>query len=350
MLSEFLVTHRTELIARTREKVASRSAPRPTESELECGVPLFLDQLGETLRLSLTKNDELTSSARSHGRALLRTGFTVAQAVHDYGDICQAVTELAKETNAAITVDEFRTLNRCLDEAIAEAVTTYTAQRERSIEDAGTYRLGTVVHEVRGRLSTAMMALSLLEKGHVGIGGSTGAVLKRSLKTMCTLLDHSFAEVRLASGSSRIERVLVSELIEQMEVDGSIEANSRGLGLTCDPGEPGLDVKIDRQLITAALANLLHNAFKFTRADGHVTLRTSSTAQRVRFEVEDECGGLPPGKAEELFRPFEQRGADRTGLGLGLDIARRSVEACGGRLQVHDIPGSGCVFSMDLLR
>ena len=165
---------------------------------------------------------------------------------------------------------------------------------------------------------------------------------------MRTLLDHSFAEVRLASGTSRMERVLVSELIEQIEVDGSIEANSRGLALTCSPGEPGLHVRIDRQLIAAALANLLHNAFKFSRADGHVSLRTFGTSEHVRFEIEDECGGLPPGKAEELFLPFEQRGTDRSGLGLGLDIARRSVEACGGHLQVRDVPGNGCIFTMEL--
>jgi signal transduction histidine kinase len=343
-----LSTHRAELIARTRQKVASRAAPRPTEIELECGVPLFLDQLGERLRLSLSDNDEIASSASLHGRALLRKGFTVAQVVHDYGDICQAVTELAGEKNAPITIDEFRTLNGCLDDAIAEAVSAYTAQRERSIEEAGAYRLGTVVHEVRGSLSTATMAFSLIEKGHIGIGGSTAAILKRSLGTMRVLLDHSFAEVRLASDAGRMERVLVSELVEQLEVDGSIEANSRGLALTCDAGEPGLHVRIDRQLITAALANLLHNAFKFTRASGHVSLRTSRVDTWVQFEIEDECGGLPEGKTEELFRPFEQRGADRTGLGLGLDIARRSAEACGGRLGARDLPGRGCVFTMEL--
>jgi signal transduction histidine kinase len=350
MLYEFLEAHRAEVIVRARGKVAPRPAPRPTEEELESGVPLFLDQLCERLRLASATNDELSRTAGVHGRALLRAGFTIAQVVHDYGDVCQAVTELAAEMGASITVDDFRTLNHCLDDAIAEAVTEYSAQRERSIEDAGTHRLGTIVHEVRGGLSTAMMAFELLEKGHVGIGGSTGAVLKRSLKTMSTLLDHSFAEIRLAAGTSHMQRVIVSELIEQIEVDGSIEADSRGLKLTCELGEPGLHVRVDRQLIVAALANLLHNAFKFSRADGHVALRTSANDEHVRFEIEDECGGLPPGKAEELFLPFEQRGTDRTGLGLGLDIARRSVEACGGRLRVRDVPGSGCVFTMDLPR
>src|ERR1700678_1321257 len=102
MLHEVLETHRSELIARTRAKVASRSAPQATENELECGVPLFLDQLGVTLRLSLTDNTAIAKSAGVHGRALLRSGFTVAQVVHDYGDICQAVTELDTELAAPI--------------------------------------------------------------------------------------------------------------------------------------------------------------------------------------------------------------------------------------------------------
>jgi hypothetical protein len=349
MLAEFLQTHRADLIARTRAKAASRSAPRPTENEPECGVPLFLDQLTDMLR-SPRSGTEAISRSGLQGRAPLRTGFTVAQVVRGYGDVCQAVTELAVEVDAPITVEEFRALNLCLDDAITEAVTDYATQRERSIEDAGVHRLGTVVHEVRGGLSTAMMAFALLESGNVGMAGSTGAVLKRSLQRMCTLLDHSFADVRLTAGGRHIEPVLVSKLVEEMELDGSIQANARGLALTCEPGEYGLRVRIDRQLVMAALANLLHNAFKFSRPDGHVWLRTSATADYVRFEVEDQCGGLPPGKAEELFAPFEQRGIDRSGLGLGLDIARRSVEACQGRLKVRDVPGSGCVFAMDLPR
>ena len=51
---------------------------------------------------------------------------------------------------------------------------------------------------------------------------------------------------------------------------------------------------------------------------------------------------------EALFLPFEQRGGDRTGLGLGLAISHRGVEASGGVLQVRDLPGTGCVFTVDL--
>jgi signal transduction histidine kinase len=350
MLFEFIEQHRAELIARTRARVALRSAPRPTENELERGIPLFLDQLIDTLRLSRTTNEEMSRSAGFHGRALLRTGFTVAQVVHDYGDVCQAVTELAVEASAPITVDEFRLLNRSLDDAIAQAVTEYTAQRERTLAEEGTQRQARLVQELRGRLSTVMLSFSLLEKGHVGIGGSTGAILGSNLRHMCELLDRSFAEMRLVSGPPHLERVLVAELLEHVELDASLGANARGLALSCDPGEPGLEVKVDRQLITAALANVLRNAIELTRAGGNVSLRTSSTAERVVFEVEDECGGLAPGKLEQILLAFEPHAPTRPGPGHGLDVSRRSVEACGGTLRVRDVPGSGCVFTIDLPR
>lgn len=350
MLSELIQTHRAELVARTRAMASSSPAPRTTEAEPESGVPRFLDLLAETLRRSRTTDPAISRGAGIHGRVLLRTGFTVAQVIHDYGDVRQAVTELASEKGAPVTVDESRLLNRCLDDALAEAVAEHAAQREQSIADEGTHRLGVTVHEIRGLLSTAMMSFHLLREGRVGVVGSTGNVLGRSLKKMCDVLDRSYAAVRLTSGTGALERILVSALVEHVEMDGALEAGARGLSLTVDAGPPGLYVNVDRQLITSALGNLLQNAFKFSHTRGHVSLATSCTAEHVLLDVQDACGGLPPGKAEELFLPFKQRSSDRTGLGLGLDIARRSVEACGGLLRVRDIAGTGCVFTIELPR
>ena len=96
--------------------------------------------------------------------------------------------------------------------------------------------------------------------------------------------------------------------------------------------------------------NLLQNAFKFSHRKGHVSLTARVVADRVLIEVEDECGGLPDGRAEELFQPFAQRGDDRTGLGLGLSISRRAIEANRGTLGVRNLPGTGCIFTIDLPR
>lgn len=114
--------------------------------------------------------------------------------------------------------------------------------------------------------------------------------------------------------------------------------------------DPALIIEGDRQVLAAAVSNLLQNAFKFTRKGGAVSLRARATADRVFVEVEDECGGLPPGKPEELFRPYEQRGSERSGVGLGLAICRKAAEANGAEIRVTDRPGKGCVFTLVLPR
>jgi signal transduction histidine kinase len=292
-------------------------------------------------------------TASSHGSELLVTGFTVDQVVHDYGDLCQAVTELAIERNALIKNDEFQTLNRCLDNAIADAVSRFTHERDQAIATASEQtmneRLGLIAHEFRNRIHTAMLALNAIKTGHVGIAGSTGAILERSLKALQDLCDRALVDVRLKAGIPEYrERVLVPEFIKEIEVCAAIDAKARDIELIVSDVAPGLFIEVDRQILSGAAANLLQNAFKFTRPYGCVSLKALSAANRVLIEVEDECGGLPPGDTEDLFRMFEQRSADRSGLGLGLGISRRGVEANGGELRVRNLPGKGCVFTIDL--
>ena len=355
MLHEFLTLHREDIIARTRSKVAARIVPRPTEAELEHGAPLFLDQLAQTLRneqktAERTTSAEMTKSALRYGGELRQAGFTVGQVVHGYGDVCQAVTELAIELELPISADEFKTLNRCLDEAIAQAVTEFDRQRDQTVADRGTERQGFFVHELRNLLGNAMIAFEVLKTGTVGIGGNTGGILGRNLIALRDLIDRALVEARLEAGRARREHVPLTELMEEVEAAAMIEANARGLQFTLAPVEPGATIDVDRQLIAAALANLLQNAFKFSRPKGHVVLRTD-TAQaegRVLIEVEDECGGLPPGKAEDLVRPFEERTTDRSGPGLGLATARESVQTSGGEIRARSVPGKGCVFTIEL--
>ena len=159
MLHHFLSNNRSDLIARCRAKVASRPTRGASEQQLENGVPLFLDQLITTLKIEQTNrpldsravsgpadgNQALSAigeSAASHGHELLRLGFTVDQVVHDYGDLCQAITDLAQERDAPFSIDEFRTLNRCLDNAIADAVTEFSYRRDSVI--AGQHALSLI--------------------------------------------------------------------------------------------------------------------------------------------------------------------------------------------------------------
>ncbi|MEO7438078.1 MAG: sensor histidine kinase, partial [Candidatus Binatia bacterium] len=221
MLHEFLTTHRSAIIARTRAKVATRPIPRPTDEEITHGVPLFLEQLVAVLQRSTRGGEPISASAARHGGEMLRMGFSIAQVVHDYGDICQAVTELADELDAPIATDEFHTLNRCLDDAIAGAVTEYTRLRDSSQSDGEIERSGMLAHELRNKLGAATLAFAALKAGHVGVGGSTAAVLERSLRGLRDLIDSSLAEVRIESGRQSRDCILVSELVEEVRQDAA---------------------------------------------------------------------------------------------------------------------------------
>jgi signal transduction histidine kinase len=354
MLQDFIAGHHEEIVSRCRAKVATRSVPPPTAAEIDHGVPLFLEQLVHALRFGLDSSGEIATGATQHGHDLLLQGFTISQVVHDYGDVCQSVTELAVETGTDISAEDFRVLNACLDNAIAGAVTQFGRERQRSDVEGesarGTERLGFLAHELRNLVNAAIVAFHVLKTGNVGIGGSTGAVLYRSLMGLDTLIARSLAEVRLTWGAETHERFPVALFIQELEPAATLSANARDIKLVVLPVGDGMMIEADRQVLTAVVGNLLQNAFKFTRPHTTVTLRVGGNDDRVLIQIEDECGGLGSVDGQELFRPFEQRSADPTGCGLGLAFSRAAVEANHGRIYARSVPGKGCVFTVDLPR
>ena len=354
MLHEFIALNRDEIIRRCRAKVATRPTPPPTDAEIDHGVPLFLDQLVDVLRLGESSSAAMSSTAVLHGHDLLRQGFTVSQVVHDYGDVCQSITELALHLSAPISTEEFRLLNGCLDNAIADAVTQFGHERNQSTIEGGAVleneRLGFFAHELRNLMHTAILAFEVVKSGNVGVDGSTGAVLYRSLLGARDLIGRSLAEVGLTRGVQNREPFLVSGFIDELAPTGAQAAHAKGITLTVLPVEEGVAIDADRQVLAAVVMNLLQKAFKFTRPCTTVTLRTSATADRVLFETQDECGGLPEGAIDGLFRPFDQRGTNRTGLGLGLAFSRWAAEANDGLIYASALPDQGCVFTIDLPR
>jgi signal transduction histidine kinase len=354
MLREFIAAQRREILDEARLRVAQRNAPLATHAELVHGLPVFLDQLDEALRRShlhqVVDHDDIQNSASQHGEDLFQRGLTVAQVVHDYGDLCQVITGLAFKQKAPIAPEDFRTLNLCLDDAIAGAVTAHARRSERALSDAGTERLGVLAHEMRNVLGGAMLAFNSIKTGTVAVGGATGALLGRSLIRLSNLIDRSLADVRLDAGIQNVERVPVCEIIEEVAISASIVAQTRKLAFEVATVDSAVIVEADRQILVATVANLLQNALKFTHDGTRVRLGAVATPTRVLIEVEDECGGFPEEKHAALLEPFVQGGGDRTGLGLGLFICRKAVKAMAGELRIRDLPGKGCVFTVDLPR
>lgn len=371
MLSQFLDENRAELITRCAAKVAKRPARHASQEQLENGIPMFLEQLIQTLdaesdgdasegvRISGPAGgddkgqSDIHVAAMAHGKSLLLLDYTFDQVVHDYGDLCQAVTDLAFERQVPFTIEEYRTLNRCLDNAIAAAVTEFSTQRDISIRlrhtSEGNQRLGYLMHELRNALSSGMLAVEAIKSGNLSASGATGSVLQRSHAAMARIINRALDEVKI----DHVERdptsiFAVGEFVREAHEAGVLDAEARGLKLVAMEIDPVLAVEGHRELLLGALTNLIGNALKFTMPNTTVTLTAHAVNDRVVIGVSDHCGGLRQGDAERLFVPFSQRGDDRSGVGLGLSIARESVCADGGTLTVTNLPGHGCVFTINL--
>ena len=304
-------------------------------------------------KVGSSKRSQIGFAGLEHGRELSRQGLSVEQVVHEYGDLCQAITGLALELDAPIETTEFKTLNRCLDNVIADAVTEFSYQRELINANRETQalnqRIGFLAHELRNHINTATLALRVIKSGQAGFAGSIGGVLDRSLIGLRTLVDQSLAEVRMTPGMATPHQVIsIADLFAELLLSTSLEAQSRGCKFKTSDVDAELAVVADRDLLLAAIGNLLQNAFKFTKHGTQVTLSAHTDGDHVHIHVQDHCGGLGPRNHEDLFQPFTQYGTDKTGVGLGLSISRRSVEASHGTLSVRDLPGSGCIFSIRL--
>jgi hypothetical protein len=212
MLHEFLTENRDALIGRCRAKVASRFEPVETPAAVDHGAPLFLQQLVETLRVEETRSERnvgdepqpapklIDRAAALHGAELLRLGFSVDQVVHDYGDICQAITEMAGEQGAPILIEEFRTLNRCLDNAIAGAVSSYGHARQELINGQTqtlSERLDGFRSEQQRLVDNALISYFAIKTGDVGITGATGRLLLQSLEDLRSLADRVLPDIHL---------------------------------------------------------------------------------------------------------------------------------------------------------
>ena len=220
MLHEFLTSNRQLLISRCRDKVAKRFEPTESPGTIDHGVPLFLQQLVETLRheqstdvregdsppVPVPAPTEIGRAAALHGAELLRQGFSVDQVVHDYGDVCQCVTALAVEQDVPVSTDEFRTLNRCLDNAIADAVASFGAARQTSIDgQAATLQQRLVVFaaEHRRLIDIAIHSLTAIQTGNIGTSGPTGTLLAHALEELRSLTDRTLPEIHLASPNAK---------------------------------------------------------------------------------------------------------------------------------------------------
>jgi len=357
LLFEFLIENHQEILDECKGKMLSLSASKPSSEALDRGLPIFLSELTGVLRRALQKGPDYGSfpcgatlpegSAAMRGKESLRLGYTVGQVVHAYGAVCQTIMEMVQKKKYKITAEEFRQLNFCLDCAIAEAVTEFEAAQSSDVERGETEKLGFLLHELGNSLAAAMMAQDMIKQGKAGIAGSTSHVLEHALDRMQHILDKSLVEVRLRGAApAELSSVRLIDVVSAVEASALVVGKSKGVRLEIDV-DPAIELTADPHMIYSALSNLVSNGMKFTKNGGAVRVTGKESDGHVIIDVKDECGGIP-GKTEDLFKPFVQKGADKSGLGLGLSLSRQAVEFNHGSLSARNMGHEGCVFTIDL--
>jgi len=352
-LHELLPEKRSEIIERwaaeVRRNVACEGLAFP---ELVDHMPAFLDEVVQALRHragARTGEMRATTSAPGHGEQRLRLGFSVDAVVREYGELRAVIIDVATEVGAPPAVREMQVVVDCIISGIAHAVSEYARQRDAEMLRQANEHFAFVAHELRNPLGAAMTAFDLLRRtGKLSPDDLMVGAVDRGLRHVRELVDETLRAARFASGLElHREWVMLGDLAAELELGGRPEAHARGVEVVTTVSRDER-VFLDRRLVRSAVGNLLQNGIKYTPAGGTVELRARVAGDRVLFEVEDRCGGLPPGGVERAFAPFVRLSRGPDGFGLGLSIARQAADAHGGTLRAEDLPGRGCVFALEL--
>jgi two-component system OmpR family sensor kinase len=243
--------------------------------------------------------------------------------------------------NMGMRRDELADLAREFDRMAAQLHAVMSSQR-RLLHD--------VSHELRSPLARQQAAIDVARQQPDKLPEAMQR-LELELNRMDVLVGELLALSRLEAGvqPDLSDDIDVSELLDEIAADARFEAEALGKTFQVSIGAPA-HVQGNFELLRRAIENVVRNAIKHTPPAAGVSIVASATAQRLRIEVMDEGEGVAPDELDTIFEAF-YRGRNSSayrGYGLGLAIARRVIEAHGGRLSARNRDSGGLCVSIEL--
>jgi signal transduction histidine kinase len=245
-------------------------------------------------------------------------------------------------------VTEIRDIGRSFNEMAA------ALERHRQTQLAF---IAAVAHDVRNPLSAIKLAATTVEHASGRAPpeqlARVIAIVSRQVDVLTHMVSDLLDAARAEAGELAIERMpcdardLVRRCVELYEAAAAQHAL-----VTCLPSEP-VELYCDPLRIEQVVNNLISNAVKYSPSGGRVEVRLRADASHVLLEVSDEGPGIPLEEQQQIFEPFRRGSRSRgtvPGVGLGLAVARRGVEAHGGALELVSVPGRGATFTVRLAR
>jgi hypothetical protein len=342
MLNEFVAAHQDELNRRCSARVLQRNPDTPPE-RID-GIATFIRQLIAALQTEhagkhqenmhllgdpggVEMRSDIGDYAARIGKDLLAQGVEIHEVVHHYGDVCQAITDLAIEMGVQADIDEYRTLNRCLDNAIAHAVKEFSYHHDVATAQQSTMRsnaqTSAFLQELRKLLGTASLAYSASRTGGLPMHGATGTILERTLQQIGRLIDSFAEDLQGAPAPDVLDVYSVAPLIEDVFATAAPAVQGQACRLTVPPVDPALGLRGNRDLLFAALVNLLQHAFCVGAPRSEVTLAAYASGERIRIDI---------------IVAASPRGAACNDMGLAL--ARRFIAANNGVFTIRTVDGT----------
>jgi signal transduction histidine kinase len=352
-LSSLLAQRRAGILQRWTSAIAREHPDKElNRGELWDHLPVFFDEVLNALATEEGASAEgpaagPTASA-AHGTQRLRVGFDLTEVIREYEILTECILDEVEALDGSVSIRAFRRVQRLLNAGRTNAVSAYVERRDKEMTREHSQHVAFVAHELRTPLMTAITASTVLRKSAAPDQEHALTLLTRNLNALRELIDQMLLADPLGGALPVSPEPLdLRALLDEVVGDARVAAEQRQIEVTIEAPDV-LAIDADRRLLRSCLSNLLGNAVKFTHEGGAIMVRAVRGEGRTMIEVEDRCGGLPEGNPAELFEPFVQRSENRSGFGLGLAIVRQAMEAHGGTVTVRNLPGRGCVFSLEL--
>lgn len=357
-LADLINRHAPEIICRWMVRVEADLRPQVGPIQLRDAMPDYLNRLSTAMSIDTdTQGGETRARpqegsaiwadiAREHALTRVRLGFDIDELVHEFIVLRQVLLDVIYENGIPVECGDVKRLTDLVEAAIAVAVKSYVAARDYAARQKEAEHVAFLIHELRNPLSALGFATRRLR-------GETPRphlwdVVDRNMDRMRSLIERVLQVERLQAGKAQPElrELDLGELLAQPVSAAALAAEDKGLVLRPEY-DPDLLLRVDPDLVEAAVSNVLDNAVKYTDA-GMVRLTAEDAGDHIVLHVWDNCPGLSQEELEVIFEPFERGHSNKPGSGIGLAIARQALEAQGGAIGADSNAERGCHFWISL--
>jgi signal transduction histidine kinase len=353
-LADAIERRRSEIERRWLEHVQrGLEGHEVSPSELRNGMPMYLVRLAEGLRQSSSAKAGGSSSwehvAREHAETRLHLGMNIGQLVQEFIVLRQVLFEVIKEERMLLDIDQSGRLADLIEGAILAAVASYVESRDYESRKQQAEHIGFITHELRNPLTTATLGLVHLRRSLTLTPEQARAfaIVERNQQRLAELIDGVLMVERDTHAlQPKLAVLTLAQVLDEIVAAAKLAAEAKGLHLEVR-FDRDVVVYVDPKLTRSAIENVVHNALKYTDV-GDIHVVAEDLAGEVVVHVRDSCPGISKEELRTVFEPFRRGHSGKPGAGLGLAIARRSVEAQGGTIHAEQGEDKGCHFSLTL--